>query len=38
MPFGRLLCWVRGHDWALALISFGRTYSRCRRCGRVRYR
>jgi hypothetical protein len=32
-----VLCWLMGHTWAYVLTSFGRTFSRCRRCGAVRY-
>jgi hypothetical protein len=35
---GRIVCWLRRHDWEFVLISFGRTWTRCRRCGAVRVR
>ena len=31
---GRLLCWVRGHEWRV--LRFPPLVMRCRRCGRVR--
>jgi len=33
----RVLCWLLGHGWDLVMTARGRTYSRCRRCGMVRY-
>jgi hypothetical protein len=33
----RPVCWVIGHRWEQALLTFGRALAHCGRCGAIRY-